>query len=105
MPIAHVVTFAFVEDTDQAVVDAFRRSLDDLSQACQGIESFHHGSDLDLRPGSADYAVAAVFIDHHALNSYLFHPKHAKLNSDFGPIIAGKSSAQFRTEAEVRDAW
>ncbi|SDC04235.1 Stress responsive A/B Barrel Domain [Raineyella antarctica] len=95
MPVAHVVTFTFVPGTPPETIAALSDGLRAVSAACTGIESYHHGGDLGLRPGTADYAIAAVFSDRDALARYLTHPEHLRVNADFGPIIAAKSSAQF----------
>ncbi|NGP04178.1 Dabb family protein [Rhodococcus sp. 14C212] len=95
MPIAHVVTFSFTANTTSETIDALSRALEAVSHSCSGIESYHHGADLRLRPGNADYAVAAVFRDQQALSDYMTDPQHQRVNTEFASFVAAKSSVQF----------
>ncbi|OLL17708.1 MULTISPECIES: Dabb family protein [unclassified Rhodococcus (in: high G+C Gram-positive bacteria)] len=95
MPIAHVVTFTFTPSTTSETIDALAHALETVSHSCVGIESYHHGADLRLRPGTADYAVAAVFRDQQALTDYMTDPQHQRVNTEFATFVAAKSSVQF----------
>ncbi|MEE2032545.1 Dabb family protein [Rhodococcus chondri] len=95
MSIAHVVTFTFTPTTSSETIAALSRALDTVSDFCTGIESYRHGPDLHLRPGTADYAVTAVFRDQQALTDYLNDRHHQRVNTEFAACVAAKSSVQF----------
>ena len=99
MPVAHVVTITFIDDTPTETVDTFHRNLGAVSAVCSGIESFRHGRDINFRTGTADYAISAVFIDENALRAYLTHPEHVRITNEFEPNIAAKTSVQFQIDA------
>ncbi|MFD9664139.1 Dabb family protein [Rhodococcus sp. NPDC059968] len=96
MPIGHVVTFTFTSDISAETLTALGESLDALSAAAAGIESYRHGPDLRVRSGNADYAVSCVFTDHDALTAYMTSPEHQRLITELiQPHLQGKSSVQF----------
>ena len=96
MPIGHVVTFTFTPDVPAATLTALGESLDALSAAAAGIESYRHGPDLRVRPGNADYAVSAVFTDHDSLTAYMTSPEHQRIITELiVPHLRDKSSVQF----------
>ncbi|MFF2111804.1 Dabb family protein [Rhodococcus koreensis] len=96
MAIGHVVIFTFMPDLPTATLTALAESLDALSAATAGIESYQHGPDLRIRPGNADYAVSAVFTDHDALTAYMTSPEHQRIITELiVPHLRDKSSVQF----------
>ncbi|KJF19292.1 Dabb family protein [Rhodococcus sp. AD45] len=98
MPICHVVTFKFSSNVTSETVDAMYDALESFSATFPGIESYRHRIDLDLRPGTADYGIAAVFADQEALCTYLTDGRHLQIGSDFAPFVASKSSTQFKVD-------
>lgn len=95
MSICHVVTFRFVPDSGVEVVKSLSESLERVADSCTGIEYYWHGTDLGIRTGTSDYAIAAVFRDEHALHAYTNAPEHRRVNVEFARYVAEKSSVQF----------
>lgn len=93
--IMHVVTFTFRPDASQDQIRALNRELATLPSKIPALRSYHFGSDLRLRDGNADFAVAAVVDDAEGVRGYLDHPDHVKLVNEFvKPIVATRNAVQ-----------
>ncbi|WP_009478405.1 Dabb family protein [Rhodococcus sp. JVH1] len=96
MTITHVVTFTFKPDTSPKAIIKLSESLDEMASSLDGIESFRHGPDVQVRKGNADYAVSAVFSDRDSFAQYMASPEHRQLVTELlTPHLVSKSSVQF----------
>ncbi|MBE1549618.1 hypothetical protein GGC64_003642 [Mycobacterium sp. OAS707] len=95
MPVGHVVTFTFRAGTPPASVAALGAALDELASETTTL-SYHHGPDMKLRPGNADYSVTAIFEDEAAFSEYIMSPKHLRIVSELlQPHLQARSAVQF----------
>ncbi|NYF17542.1 hypothetical protein HDC37_002387 [Microbacterium sp. AK009] len=93
--ILHLVTFRWVDGVTDERVSALTEALLRMAEGIDVLRSYVAGANLHLRPGGADYAVAAVVDDAAALEAYLDHPLHAAVYSEhLGPMIADRSAVQ-----------
>jgi hypothetical protein len=92
----HVATFRFALGIDDVEVESLATDLTSLAAELEGLVSYACGTDLDLRTGNDDFAVAAVFDGADALRSYLAHPLHLEIARRYAASMAEKHSAQFR---------
>ena len=68
MPVGHVVTFGFKANTQPEAILALGAALDELASETSAL-SYHHGADLNIRQGNADYSVTATFEDEDAFSA------------------------------------
>ena len=92
----HVVAFRFKQDVSEADVRALRADLVGLAARLEGLASYACGSDLGIRDGNADFAVAAAFETREALQGYLTHPEHLAIVERYVvPMVEQRHGAQF----------
>jgi hypothetical protein len=95
MPVGHVVTFTFKTDTTPESVAALGAALDELASEAAAL-SYHHGPDLNIRAGNADYSVTAIFEDEAAFSTYITSAKHLQIVSELlQPHLESRSAVQF----------
>ena len=95
MPLCHLVTFTFKPGTPAAAIAELASALDELAARGPAL-AYHHGGDLKIREGNADYAVTAVFKDPDALQAYLSSPEHLHIVNDLlTPHLQSRSAVQF----------
>lgn len=95
MPVGHVVTFTFKANTPPESVRALGVALDELAGET-GALSYHHGPDLSIRPGNADYSVSAVFEDETAFSAYITSAHHLQIVRELlEPHLESRSAVQF----------
>ena len=93
-----IATFTFREGATPSQIEAVASALRDFAADLDGVHSYFCGTDLRLREGTDDFAVAAAFDTEAALRTYLVHPEHVEISRRLvGPILAGKHNAQFST--------
>jgi Stress responsive A/B Barrel Domain len=101
MPIAHVITFTFRPHTSRDVIAKLGPALDDLAQQSNTI-FYHHGADLGIREGNADYAVVALFENQDAFTAYMTSPLHDRINREnIRPFLQTRSAVQFQCDASA----
>jgi hypothetical protein len=92
----HVVSFRFKPAVSAADVDRLAEDLTAFAASLDGLVSYACGTDLRLREGNDDFAVAAVFDTEEALLGYLTHPRHLDIVArHVTSLVEHKHSAQF----------
>ncbi|HEY6799794.1 MAG TPA: Dabb family protein [Agromyces sp.] len=93
--ILHIATFRWKDEITEADVTALTDALTDMAGGIPEIRSYAAGPNLHLRPGGADYGVAAIVDDAAGLDAYLDHPAHkAVYERHLGWMIAERSAVQ-----------
>lgn len=93
--ILHIASFRWTSDVTDDDVAALTSALMSMAAGIPEIRSYVAQPNLHLRPGGADYGVAAVLEDAAALDAYLDHPAHLAVYERFlGWMIAERSAAQ-----------
>jgi len=93
--ILHIATFRWKDEITEADVTALTDALTDMAGGIPEIRSYAAGPNLRLRPGGADYGVAAIVDDAAGLDAYLDHPAHkAVYERHLGWMIAERSAVQ-----------
>ena len=93
--ILHIATFRWKDEITEADVTALTDALTDMAGGIPEIRSYAAGTNLHLRPGGADYGVAAIVDDEAGLDAYLDHPAHkAVYEKHLGWMIAERSAVQ-----------
>lgn len=98
--ILHLATFRWNSDVTPKQVQALTEALEHMAAAIDSLRSYAAGPNLQLRPGGADYAVAAIVDDAASLDAYLDHPAHKEVyDTHLGGMIAERSAAQLPLES------
>lgn len=93
--ILHIATFRWKDDVTEADVTELTASLMRMAAEIPELRSYVVGPNLHLRPGGADYGVAAIVDDDAGLDAYLDHPAHkAVYDQALGRMIAERSAVQ-----------
>ncbi|WP_400994748.1 Dabb family protein [Agromyces sp. GXQ0307] len=93
--ILHIATFRWKDDVTEADVADLTEALLDMASRIGEIRSYTAGPNLHLRPGGADYGVAALVDDAAGLDAYLDHPEHkAVYDRLLGRMIAERTAVQ-----------
>jgi Stress responsive A/B Barrel Domain len=94
--IRHMVMFRW---TQEATPEQKQRVADELARLpalIPSVRAYHIGSDLGLRPGNFDFAVAADFDDVDGYLAYRDHPEHRQIVEEFiQPIAAQRGGVQY----------
>lgn len=93
--ILHIATFRFTDEVTDADVTAVTEALMRMAEGIPEIRSYAAGPNLHVRPGGADFGVAALVDDAAGLDAYLDHPSHKAVYEEFlGWMIAERSAVQ-----------
>ena len=93
--ILHIASFRWKPEVTPSDVTGLTDALNDMRTKIPEILSYAAGANLHLRPGGADYAVAAILADPAGLDTYLDHPDHKAVYDRYlGWMIAERSAAQ-----------
>lgn len=93
--ILHIATFRWRDDVTPEAVSALTDALTTMAAGIPVLLSYVCGDNLHLRPGGADYGVAAIVADADALGVYLDSPLHkAVYDKHLGGMIAERSALQ-----------
>jgi hypothetical protein len=93
--ILHIATFRWKDDVTEADVAELTTALREMAAGIPEIRSYATGPNLHLRPGGADFGVAAIVDDAAGLDAYLDHPSHAAVyERHLGRMIAERSAVQ-----------
>jgi len=93
--ILHIATFRWKPEVTDADVAALTAALQEMAAGIPELRSYIADTNLHLRPGGADYGVAAVLDDAAGLDAYLDHPAHlAVYEKHLGGMLAERSAAQ-----------
>lgn len=98
--ILHIATFRWKDDVTESDVAGLTTALREMAAGIPEIRSYAAGANLYLRPGGADYGVAAIVDDAAGLDVYLDHPEHRGVYDRFlGRMIAERSAVQLPLES------
>jgi hypothetical protein len=95
--ILHLAMFTWRDDVQPGAVASLTEALTEMAAGIPALRSYVCGDNLHLRPGGADYGVAAIVDDEAGLASYLDSPLHkAVYDKHLGGMIAERSAAQLQ---------
>src|SRR3546814_613205 len=93
--ILHLAAFRWKDDVTPADVAALTEALRAMAAAIPELRSYECGESLRLRPGGADYGVAAIVDDEAGLSAYLDSAAHVEVyDKHLGRMIAERSAVQ-----------
>ena len=93
--ILHLASFNWKPEVTEADVASLTAALMEMASGIPEIRSYAAGANLHLRPGGADYGVAAILEDAAGLNAYLDHPEHMAVYERYlGWMLAERSAVQ-----------
>lgn len=94
--ITHTVVFRLKDDTTTEQAAEMLRRLRELPTLIPGLDDYHPGADLGLRPGNAEIGLVARFADADAFAAYATHPHHvAFIEQCVTPWVATRLGLQF----------
>jgi hypothetical protein len=101
--ILHLAAFTWKEGVTAAEVAALTADLEAMAGGMPQLVSYRCGENLRLRPGGADYAVAALVADQAGLDAYLDSPAHAEVyEKHLGRMLASRTAAQLPVPEDAR---
>ena len=93
--ILHLAMFTWQDDVTPEAVASLTEALTEMAAGIPVLRSYVCGDNLHVRPGGADYAVAAIVDDAEALATYLDSPLHKVVyDKHLGRMIAERMAAQ-----------
>jgi hypothetical protein len=93
--ILHLAMFTWRDDVTPETVASLTEALKEMAAGIPSIRSYVCGDNLHVRPGGADYAVAAIVDDEAGLNAYIDSPLHkAVYDKHLGSMIAERMASQ-----------
>lgn len=93
--ILHLASFRWKDDVTPADVAATTEALRTMAAGIPELRSYLCGENLRLRPGGADYGVAAIVDDEAGLAAYLDSAAHTEVYEQYlARMIAERSAVQ-----------
>lgn len=93
--ILHLATFRWKDDVTAVQVAELTAALLDMAAGIPELRSYTCGESLRLRPGGADFGVAAIVDDEAGLSAYLDSAGHAAVYERMlGRMIAERAAVQ-----------
>ena len=93
--ILHLASFRWKDDVTPDDIADVTDALRAMAAGIPELHSYECGENLRLRPGGADYGVAAIVADEAALSAYLDSAAHAEVYEKFlGRMIAERAAVQ-----------
>lgn len=93
--ILHLAAFTWADDVTARDVAELTAALEAMADGIPELRSYRCGESLRLRPGGADYGVAAVVDDAAGLSAYLDSTAHAAVYERLlGRMIATRAAVQ-----------
>jgi hypothetical protein len=93
--ILHLASFRWKDDVTPDDVAALTEALRAMAASIPELRSYLCGENLRLRPGGADYGVAAIVDDEAGLSAYLDSAVHEEVyEKHLGRMIAERSAVQ-----------
>ena len=100
--ILHLATFRWKDDVTSDDVAELTRQLIDMAAGTPEIKSYRCGESLRLRPGGADFGVAAIVEDQAGLDAYLDSDAHkAVYEALLGRMIAERGAVQLTVDSNA----
>jgi hypothetical protein len=101
--ILHLASFRWKDDVTPADVAALTEALEAMAAAIPALRSYRCGESLRLRPGGADFGVAAIVDDEAGLSAYLDSAPHAEVyEKHLGRMIAERAAVQLPVGEDAR---
>lgn len=101
--ILHLAAFTWKPEVGADDVVALTTALREMAGGIPELRSYECGENLRLRPGGADYAVAALVADQAALDAYLDSPAHhAIYEKHLGRMLESRMAAQLAVPEDAR---
>jgi hypothetical protein len=98
--ILHLATFRWKDDVTADDVAELTRQLTEMAAGIPQLRSYRCGESLRLRPGGADFGVAAIVDDAAGLDAYLDSDAHAAVYERLlGRMIAERAAVQLPVDA------
>lgn len=92
----HVVLFTWNDQVPEGHPVFAQQELLKYAATLSGVVSYYCGPNAGLTPGSADFAVTAVFNDEAAWHAYDTADEHNRIRREvFGPYVAERKVIQF----------
>jgi Stress responsive A/B Barrel Domain len=93
--ILHLVSFRWKDDVTPDDITGATEAMRAMAAGIPELRSYECGESLRLRPGGADYGVAAIVEDEAGLSAYLDSAAHAEVYEKFlGRMILERSAVQ-----------
>jgi hypothetical protein len=103
VPILHLAAFTWLDGVTADDVVALTTALEAMAEGIPELRSYRCGENLRLRPGGADFGVAAIVDDEAALAAYLDSPAHAEVyERHLGRMIAKRAAVQLTVPDSAR---
>ncbi len=100
--ILHLATFRWKDDVTTDDVAALTEKLLEMAAAIPELRSYQCGESLRLRPGGADYGVAAIVDDAAGLDAYLDSEAHQAVYDELlGRMIAERAAVQLPVDGSA----
>ncbi len=100
--ILHLAAFTWKEGVSADDVVALTSALREMAGGIPELVSYECGENLRLRPGGADYAVAAIVADAAALSTYLDSPAHHAVYEDYlARMLESRMAAQLPVSGDA----
>lgn len=93
--ITHLVVLRLNDDTTSEQADEILRRLRELPTLIPGLDDYHPGRDLGLRPGNGELGLVAHFPDAEAFRAYAAHPHHVAVLEECITPWATRHTIQF----------
>ena len=91
----HLVLLKWTDEATTEQIDSVVAGLRGLPERIPEIRRYDVGTDLELREGTFDLAIAAEFDDENGWRTYVDHPDHlAVVNDQIKPILVNRASVQ-----------
>lgn len=101
--ILHLATFRWKDDVTPDDVSKLTDALIAMAAGIPELRSYRCGESLRLRPGGADYGVAAIVDDEAGLTAYLDSAGHKEVYERLlGRMIAERSAVQLPLDEGAR---
>jgi hypothetical protein len=101
--ILHLAAFTWKAEVSADDVVALTTALRGMAAQIPELRSYECGENLRLRPGGADYAVAALVDDQAGLDAYLDSAPHHEIYEKYlGRMLESRMAAQLRVPEDAR---
>jgi hypothetical protein len=101
--ILHLAAFTWKAEVSADDVVALTAALRGMAAQIPELRSYECGENLRLRPGGADYAVAALVDDQAGLDAYLDSAPHHEIYEKYlGRMLESRMAAQLLVPGDAR---
>ena len=101
--ILHLAAFTWKAEVTPDDVAELTSALRDMAAGIPALVAYQCGENLRLRPGGADYAVAAIVADQAGLDAYLDSaPHHEVYEKYLGRMLESRMAAQLPVPEDAK---